>query len=89
VPATPLTLTAVRTAAQPPKACGAHATVVADVQALLPHASAVVSEAVAVGPAVPKLSPPIVTEPPPLGAPFASDALTTGAATITLASSRR
>ncbi len=88
VPATPLTLTAVRTAAQPPYPCNAQATVVADVQALLPHASAVVSEAVAVGPAVPKLSPLIVTEPPPLGAPFAS-ALTTGAATITLASSRR
>ncbi len=80
VPATPLTLTAVRTAAEPPYACGAHATVVADVHALLPHASAVVSEAVAVGPAVPKLNPLIVTAPPPLGAPLAEVVLTTGAA---------
>ena len=89
MPATPLTLTAVRTAAEPPYACGVHATVVADVQALLPHASAVVSEAVAVGPAVPKLSPLIVTVPPPLGAAFASVVLTTGAGTITLACTRR
>jgi hypothetical protein len=60
-----------------------HAIVVADVQALLPHASAVVSEAVAVGPAVPKLSPLIVTVPPPLGAALAEVdevVLTTGAA---------
>ena len=33
VPATTLTLTAVRPAAEPPYACGAHATVVADVDA--------------------------------------------------------
>jgi hypothetical protein len=59
-------------------------TVVADVQALLPHSSAVVSEAVAVGPAVPKLSPLIVTAPPPLGAPLAEVVLTTGAAAETL-----
>ena len=65
VPATALTLTAVRTAAEPPYACGAHATVVAEVHALLPHASLAVSEAVAVGPAAPKLSPLIVTVPPP------------------------
>ena len=82
VPATPLTLTAVRTAAVLPYACGAHATVVADVHALLPHTSAAVSEAVAVGPTAPKLSPPIVTVPPPLGAAFAETVLTTGAASI-------
>ena len=83
VPATALTLTAVRTAAEPPYAGGAQDTVVADVHALLPHASAVVSEAVAVGPAVPKLSPLIGTVPPPLGAALAEVdevVLTTGAA---------
>ena len=81
VPATPLTLTAVRIPAEPPYACGAHATVVADVHALLPHTSAAVSEAVAVGPAAPKLRPPIVTVPPPLGAALAGMVpLTTGAA---------
>ena len=82
VPTTPLTLNAVRIA-EPPYACGTHATAVADVQALLPHASAVVSEAVAVGPAVPKLSPPIVTVPPPLDTALAEVdevVLTTGAA---------
>ena len=63
VPATALTLTAVRITAEPPYACGAHATVVADVHALLPHTSAAVSEAVAVELAVPKLSPLIVTLP--------------------------
>jgi hypothetical protein len=81
VPATALTLTAVRTVAKPPYACGAQDTVVADVHALLPHTSAAVSEAVAVGPTAPKLSPPIVTVPPPLGAAFAgAGPLTTGAA---------
>ena len=80
VPATALTLTAVRIAAEPPYACGAHATVVADVHALLPHTSAVVSEAVAIGPTAPKPSPLIVTVPPPLGAAFAETVLTTGAA---------
>ena len=82
MPATPLTLTAVRIAV-PPYACSAHATVVADVHALLPHTSAVVSEAVAVGPATPKLSPLIVTVPPPLGTALAEVdevVLTTGAA---------
>ena len=88
VPATALTLTAVCITAEPPYACGAHATVVADVHALLPHASAVVSEAVAVGPTAPKPSPLIVTVPPPLGAAFAETVLTTGAGTITLASTR-
>ena len=83
VPATALTLTAVRTVAKPPYACGAQDSVVVDVHALLPHASAVVSEAVAVGPAVPKLSPPIVTVPPPLDTALAEVdevVLTTGAA---------
>ena len=79
VPAAPLTLTAVRTAV-PPYACGAHATVVADVHALLPHTSAVASEAVAVAPTPPKLSPLIVTVPLPLGAALAAAVLTTGAA---------
>ena len=80
MPATPLTLTAVRTAV-PPYACGAHATVVADVHALLPHASAVASEAVAVGPTTPKLSPLIVTVSVPLSAALAAEVvLTTGAA---------
>jgi hypothetical protein len=81
VPATPLTLTAVRTAVQPRYACGAHATVVADVHALLPHTSAAVIDAVAVRPAVPKLSPPIVTVPPAHDTELADAELTTGAAT--------
>ena len=80
VPATPLTLTAVRTAAALPYACTAHATVVAELHALLPHTSAALIDAVAVGSAVPKLSPPIVTVPPPLGAALAEVVLTTGAA---------
>ena len=83
MPATALTLTAVRPTAEPPYACGAHATVVADVHALLPHASVAVSEAVAVELAVPKLSPLIVTVPPPPGAALAEVdevVLTTGAA---------
>ena len=80
VPATRLTLTAVRTVAKPPYACGAQDTVVADVHALLPHVSAEASEAVAVGPTVPKLSPLIVTVRPPLGAALATTVLTTGAA---------
>ena len=87
VPTTALTLTAVRTI-EPPYAAGPHATVVDDVHALLPHASAAVSEAVAVGPTTPKLSPLIVTLPPPLGAAFAETVLTTGAASV-LPSTRR
>ena len=79
MPATPLTLTAVRTAV-PPYACGAHTTVVADVHALLPHTSAVASEAVAVGLEVPKLSPLIVTVPLPLDTALAVAVLTTDAA---------
>jgi hypothetical protein len=74
----------VRTAAALPYACTAHATVVAELHALLPHTSAAVIDAVAVGSAVPKLSPPIVTvPPPPLSPAFAEVAkivLTTGAA---------
>ena len=80
MPATPLTLTAVRIAV-PPYACSAHATVVADVHALLPHTSAAVSEAVAVAPTTPKLSPLIVTVSLPLSAALVADVvLTTGAA---------
>jgi hypothetical protein len=80
VPATALTLTKVRSAAVPSYACATHPTVVADVHALLPHASDAVKEAVGVRPSVPKLSPPIVTVPPPLGTAFADTELTTGAA---------
>ncbi len=79
VPTTAPTLTAVRTA-EPLYARGAHAIVVADVQALLPHASAVASVAVAVGSTVTKLSPLIVTVPLPLGTALAATVLTTGAA---------
>ena len=82
VPATALTLTAVRTAAEPPYAWGPHATVVADVHVLLPHTSLAVSETVAVGPAAPKLSPLIVTVPPALDAALLGlFPLNTGAAT--------
>ncbi len=78
-PTIALTLTAVRTAV-PPCACGAHATAVADVHAVLLHTSAPVSDAVTVGLEVPKLSPLIVTVPPPLGTALAAAVLTTGAA---------
>ncbi len=84
VPATALTLMAVRGAAKPPYASGAHATLVADVHALLPHASAAVSEAVGVKAGLPKLSPFIVTIPLAEGAALAEAALTTGAATTEL-----
>jgi hypothetical protein len=73
------TLTAIRTA-EPLYAGGAHATVVAEVHALLPHTSAVASEAVAVGSTMTKLSPLIVTVPLPLGTALAATLLTTGAA---------
>ncbi len=82
MPATPPTLSAVRTAV-PPYACGAHAAVVADVHALLPHTSAAASVAVGVGLEMPKLSPLIVTVPLPLGGAFAETVLTTGAAPAT------
>jgi hypothetical protein len=81
---TPLTLTEVRVANAPPYACGAHAAVVADVHALLPHVSAAVSEAVTDAPAAPKLKPLIVTVPPAAGAVFAVAMLATGAASATL-----
>ena len=84
VPTAPLTLTKVRTALAPPYASGAHATLVADVHALLPHASAAVSEAVGVKAGLPKLSPLIVTVPLAEGAALAEAALTTGAATTEL-----
>jgi hypothetical protein len=87
VPATPLTLTAVRTLPVPPYACSAHTTVVAEVHALLPHVSTAVSEAVSDAPAAPKLKPVIVTVPPVVGAAFAVVsvvALVTGAASATL-----
>ena len=79
VPTTPLTLTAVRIA-EPPYACGTHATAVADVHALQPHTSAVASEAVTVRLALSKLSPRIMTLTPPLGTALAETVLTTGAA---------
>ncbi len=64
VPVCELIVTAVRTA-EPPYACGAHAIVVADVQAVELHTSAVVSEAVTVRSTVTKFSPLIVSEWPP------------------------
>ena len=79
VPTTAPTLTEVRTA-EPLYARGAHETVVADVHAVLPHMSAVASEAVAVGLEAPKLSPLIVTVPLPLGTALAAAVLATGAA---------
>ena len=80
VPATSLTLTAVRTA-ELLHTRSAHATVVTDVHEVLPHTSAVaVIEAVTVGPTVPKFSPLIVTVPLPLGTALAEAVLTTGAA---------
>jgi hypothetical protein len=63
VAATALTLTAVRKI-EPLYVCGAHATVVADVHAVLPHTSAAPIEAVGVKPKPPKLRPLMVTEPP-------------------------
>jgi hypothetical protein len=78
-PTIALALTVVLTV-EPPYACGAHATVVADVHAVLPHTSAEASEAVAVGLEVPRLSPLIVTVPLPLGTALAVAVLTTGAA---------
>jgi hypothetical protein len=81
VPVFALTLITVRTAkTELPYASGAHATVVADVQALEPHTSAVASEAVGDGSTAPKFSPLTVTVPPPLTAAFADAAVVTGAA---------
>jgi hypothetical protein len=84
VPANPLKLTKVCRRPVPLYACGAHATVVADVHALLLHVSDAVSEAVADVSAAPKLKPLIVTLPPAVGAAFAAAALVTGAASATL-----
>ncbi len=80
VPTIALTLTVVLLTNEPPYAAGPHATVVADVHALLPHTSAAASVAVGVGLEMPKLSPLIVTVPPPLGTVLAAAVLTTGAA---------
>ena len=79
VPTTAPTLTAIRTP-EPLYARAAHATVVADVHALLTHTSAVASVAVAVWSTVKKLSPLIVTAPLPLGTALVATLLTTGAA---------
>ena len=84
VPTTALRLTAVRSTAVPPYACGVHATVVDDVHDVLPHGSAAFKEAVGVRPSVPRLSPLMVTVPPPLGAMFVEAVLTTGAASATV-----
>ncbi len=70
VPVCELIVTAARTA-EPPYACSAHAIVVADVQAVEPHKSAVVSEAVGDGSTAPKFTPMRVSEPPPLTAALA------------------
>ena len=88
MPTTALRLTAVRRLAVPPYACGVHATVVVDVHAVLPHGSAAFKEAVGVRPSVPRLSPLMVTVPPPLGAMFAEAVLTTGAASATVGANR-
>jgi hypothetical protein len=70
VPATALTLVPVHKA-EPLYAIGAHATVVADVHAALPHISATASDAVGVTTtSLPKLRPPIVTDPPPVAPTF-------------------
>ena len=69
VPATALTLTAVRNA-EPLYGIGAHATVVADVHAVLPHVSAAASDAVGVTTTPPKLRPVIVTDPPDVAPMF-------------------
>ena len=79
VPTIAPTLTAIRTA-EPLHAREAHATVVADVQALLTHTSAMARVAVAVRSIVTKLSPLIVTVPLPLDTALAVAVLATGAA---------
>ena len=83
VPATALTLTAVRTA-EPPYAAGPHATVVDDVHAVLPHMSATPRVALGVTTNPPKPRPPIVMVPPPVAPTFDGLLmLTHGAATAT------
>ncbi len=80
VPTAPLTVTAVRTP-DPPNACGAHTTAVADVHAELMHVSDTTIETEAVKSAPAKPRPPIVTVPPPLCAEFrAPGTLAAGAA---------
>ena len=69
VPATALTLTAVRTA-EPPYAAGPHATVVADVHVVLPHMSPTPRDALGVTTNPPKPRPPIVMVPPPVAPTF-------------------
>ena len=83
VPATALTLTAVRTA-EPPYAAGPHATVVADVHVVLLHMSPTPRDALGVTTNPPKPRPPIVMVPPPV-APTVDGLLmlTHGAATAT------
>ena len=80
VPVFALTLSAARTA-EPPYTCGAHTRVVAVVQAVEPHTSAVASEAVTVRSTVAKFCPLIVSDPPPLPAALAdARCVKTGAA---------
>jgi hypothetical protein len=82
VPATALTLTAVRTA-EPPYAAGPHATVVADVHVALPHMSATARDALGVTTNPPKPRPLIVMVPPPVAPTFEGLLmLTHGAATV-------
>jgi hypothetical protein len=85
VPATPLTLTITGVCAvEPPYAGGAHATVVADLQAVLLHNSATARVAVGVKADPPKLRPLIVTDPPAVPPTFGGLlTLTQGAGTQT------
>ena len=83
VPAIAPTLTAARTA-EPPYAAGPHATVVADVHAVLPHMSATPRDALGVTTNPPKPRPPIEMVPPPVAPTFDGLLmLTHGAATAT------
>jgi hypothetical protein len=66
-----------------------HATVVVEVHDVLPHGSAAFKVAVGVRPSLPKLSPLMVTVPPPLCTAFAETVLTTGAASATVGGQRR
>jgi hypothetical protein len=66
-----------------------HATVVVEVHDVLPHGSATFRVTVGVRPSMPKLSPLMVTVPPPLGTAFAETVLTTGAASATVGGERR
>jgi hypothetical protein len=66
-----------------------HVTVVVDVHDVLPHSSTALKVAVGVRPSVPKLSPLMVTVPPPLCTAFAEAVLTTGAASATVGGGQR